>query len=209
MSEPKPQAKPVQKQETDPFKIVKPLLTENEGYKEKAYWDKVGKRWTIGNGLTYYPNGTKVKQGDTITKELNDKYVDLVLKERFDKLSKYPNWSKLNPNQQATLLDFSYNTGANWNTKDNEKLILGLTKPDKIATLPAVMASYRLADGQVSEGLVNRRERANKLFNTPYIPPAPVQQPVKPLAFSEAPLSELMIRGADGLPTLDTRPSNA
>jgi lysozyme len=156
------------KQESNPLNIVKPLLDENEGFEENAYYDKLGKIWTIGNGLTYYPDGTKVKKGDTITRELNNKYVDSVLQERVAKLSKYPNWSKLNPNQQATLLDFSFNTGANWNKTDNKNLIEALSNPNKINDLPKVMASYRMAGGKVVQGLVNRRERANKLFNTPY-----------------------------------------
>lgn len=156
-------------QESNPLNIVKPLLDENEGFKEKAYWDKKGKKWTIGNGLTYYPDtGQKVQEGDTITRDLNNKYVDSVLKERASKLSKYPNWSKLNPNQQATLLDFSYNTGANWNKTDNKLLIEALSNPNKINDLPKVMASYRMSGGQVVQGLVNRRERGNVLFNTPY-----------------------------------------
>jgi lysozyme len=151
-----------------PLDIVKPLLDQNEGFKEQAYYDKLGKVWTIGNGLTYYPDGSKVKQGDTITREQNNKYVDSVLQERVSKLSKYPNWSKLNPNQQATLLDFSYNTGANFNKTDNKLLIEALSNPQKINELPKVMASYRMSGGKVVQGLVNRRERANKLFNTPY-----------------------------------------
>ena len=165
-------------QESNPLNIVKPLLDENEGFKKVAYWDKTGKKWTIGNGLTYYPDtGLKVKKGDTITRELNNKYVDSILQERTAKLSKYSNWKNLNPNQQATLLDFSFNTGANYNTTDNELLIEALNNPRKISELPKIMASYRMSGGQVVQGLVNRRERGNVLFNTPYEqPPA---QPVK------------------------------
>lgn len=156
-------------QETNPLNIVKPLLDENEGFEKNAYYDKSGKVWTIGNGLTYYPDTKqKVKEGDTITRDLNNKYVDSVLQERVNKLSKYPNWEKLNPNQQATLLDFSYNTGANWNKTDNKLLIEALSNPQKINELPKIMASYRMSGGKVLKGLVNRRERANKLFNTPY-----------------------------------------
>lgn len=153
---------------SSPLDIVKPLLDQNEGFKDKAYYDKFGKVWTIGNGLTYYPDGTKVKQGDTITREQNNQYVDSVLQERVAKLSKYPNWEKLNPNQQATLLDFSYNTGANWNKTNNKSLIEALTNPDKINDLPKIMASYRMSGGKVVQGLVNRRARANELFNTPF-----------------------------------------
>ncbi|RZG35460.1 lysozyme, partial [Acinetobacter baumannii] len=44
------------------------LITSFEGTRFKAYDDGVGV-WTIGTGTTVYPNGVKVKQGDTCTPE--------------------------------------------------------------------------------------------------------------------------------------------
>ena len=42
------------------------LISGFEGTRFTAYDDGVGV-WTIGTGTTVYPNGVKVKQGDTCT----------------------------------------------------------------------------------------------------------------------------------------------
>lgn len=211
MADPKPQNKkaqkpaPAPKQETDPIKIVIPLIIENEGFREKAYWDKLGKVWTIGTGITRYADGSPVKQGDTITKENNDKELYYHLQKGHNFLKTLPAYSAMNPNQIASLLDLSFNIGSNWTKAKNASLLDATSSPEKLAMLPDAMRKYTKAGGKVVQGLVNRRERAIKLYNTPYTPtPAPEQQLV-----SDVPLNKLMMQGTDGLPTLDTRPSDA
>ena len=54
------------------------LIKKFEGYKDKAYQDVKG-IWTIGFGLTQYPNGLKVQPGDTITPEQGEKYFQQTL----------------------------------------------------------------------------------------------------------------------------------
>lgn len=197
--------KPAPKQEVDPIKIAIPLVVQNEGYREKAYWDKLGKVWTIGTGITRYADGTPVKQGDTITKEQNDKELYNYLQKGHEFLKTRPAYSAMNPNQIASALDLTFNIGSNWTKAKNASLLDATSSPEKLAMLPDAMRKYTKAGGQVVQGLVNRRERAVQLFNAPYTPPpAPVQQPI-----SGVPLSQLMMQGTDGLPTLDTRPSNA
>ena len=44
------------------------LIKDSEGCKLKAYKCPADK-WTIGFGNTFYEDGDKVKEGDTITKE--------------------------------------------------------------------------------------------------------------------------------------------
>ena len=44
------------------------FLTRYEDFSPKAYWDSIGKVWTIGYGTTHYLNGDSVKEGDVITK---------------------------------------------------------------------------------------------------------------------------------------------
>jgi lysozyme len=44
------------------------FLTRYEKFSPKAYWDSIGKVWTIGYGTTRYLNGVPVKEGDVITK---------------------------------------------------------------------------------------------------------------------------------------------
>ena len=46
------------------------FLTRFENFRDTAYWDKKGKKWTIGYGTTYWRDGKKeipVEKGDTIT----------------------------------------------------------------------------------------------------------------------------------------------
>jgi lysozyme len=205
MAEPKPQSKVQPKQqETDPVKIATTLVVKNEGYKPKAYWDSIGKVWTIGTGITHYADGSPVKQGDTITKEQNDKELYNHLQKDHEFLKTRPAYNAMNPNQIGSTLDLTFNIGNNWTKERNASLLDATSSPEKLAQLPDAMRKYTKAKGQVVQGLVNRRERAIELFNQPYTPP-----PAQPTPVSAIPLSQLMIQGADGMPSLDTRPSNA
>ena len=47
------------------------LIKKWEGLSLKAYKCPAGV-WTIGYGTTFYPDGSKVKEGDTCTKEEAD-----------------------------------------------------------------------------------------------------------------------------------------
>ncbi len=48
------------------------FLSEAEGVRYKAYKDSVGV-WTIGRGITRYEDGSRVKAGDVISKEREQK----------------------------------------------------------------------------------------------------------------------------------------
>lgn len=203
---PPPKQQPA-KQETDPIKIAIPLIVQNEGYRSKAYYDKNGKVWTIGTGITRYADGTPVKQGDTITPERNQQELYNHLQADHEFLKTRPAYSAMNPFQIASALDLTFNIGHNWTKAKNASLLDATSSPEKLASFPDAMMKYRTAGGQVMQGLVNRRQRAVELFNKPYTPPA--EEPSKPLSMSDVPLQQLMMQGTDGLPTLDTRPSNA
>ena len=208
MAEPKqPQKTQVKsqpkQQESDPIKIAIPLIVQNEGYKPKAYWDAIGKVWTIGTGITRYADGTPVKQGDTITPEKNQQELYSHLQKDHEFLKTRPAYSAMNPNQIGSALDLTFNIGNNWTKAKNASLLDATSSPEKLAQFPDAMRKYRTAKGQVVQGLVNRRERAVQLFNQPYTPPAP-----QPVTVSAVPLQNLMMQGDNGLPTLDTRPSN-
>lgn len=201
---PEPKKPQPQQVETDPIKIAIPLVVQNEGYREKAYYDKLGKVWTIGTGITTYMDGTPVKQGDVITKEQNDKELYSHLQKGHEFLKKRPAYKDMNPNQIASALDLTFNIGHNWTKARNASLLDATSSKEKLVQLPDAMRKYTNAGGKKVQGLVNRRERAVELFNTPYTPPPPPPpaQPVSSVPFG------MMIKGTDGLPTLDTRPSN-
>ena len=85
------------------------LLSELEGLRLKAYKCASGV-WTIGYGNTYYEDGSRVKEGDVITKchavELfnsTSKYFENAVNENVT--------SKINQNQFNALFCFCYNVG--------------------------------------------------------------------------------------------------
>lgn len=98
------------------------LIKKLEGYaKERAdghaeaYPDVIHgwKVATIGYGTTSYPDGTKVKQGDVITRDQAEAYLIQGLEHNYKKaLEKIPTWAQMNINQRAALYSFAYNLGA-------------------------------------------------------------------------------------------------
>ncbi len=84
-------------------------LIQEEGLRLKAYKDTVG-IWTIGVGNTYYEDGSKVKQGDVITKERAESLLNVVVKQFEDNINKVVT-VPLNQNQFNALVSFSYNIG--------------------------------------------------------------------------------------------------
>lgn len=84
-------------------------LIQEEGLRLKAYKDTVGV-WTIGVGNTYYEDGSKVKQGDVITKERAESLLNVVVKQFEDNINKVVT-VPLNQNQFNALVSFSYNIG--------------------------------------------------------------------------------------------------
>ena len=87
------------------------LICEFEGEQLIAYDDGVGV-WTIGFGTIKYPNGVRVKKGDTCTLDQAKEYMrhDLIEFEHTVNSSvKVP----LNQNQFDALVSLAYNIGSN------------------------------------------------------------------------------------------------
>lgn len=85
------------------------LTKKSEGLKLKSYRCPGGK-WTVGYGATRYEDGSRVKEGDTITKERAENLlVNLISKYEKDvtRLIKV----QINDNQFSALVDFTYNVG--------------------------------------------------------------------------------------------------
>ena len=90
-------------------------LPDVEGFREKSYQDKGGV-WTVGPGITKYSTGMAVGEGDVIPKNYGMKelhsHLDKIVIPTLSK--KIPNWDKMNENQKASLISFSYNAGQNF-----------------------------------------------------------------------------------------------
>ncbi|WP_335952328.1 lysozyme [Acinetobacter pittii] len=135
------------------------LIKSFEGLRLKAYDDGVGV-WTIGTGTTVYPNGVKVKQGDTCTPEQAKAYFKHDLA-KFEKTVNESVTVPLNQNQFDALVSLTYNIGAG--ALKNSTLLKLLNKGDYKGAADQFLV-WNKAGGKVMKGLVRRREAERALF---------------------------------------------
>lgn len=139
------------------------IIREFEGFRANAYLD-TGGVWTIGYGTIKYPDGTKVKKGDTCTQgqaELwlkNDcQWVDACL-DKYVKVS-------INQNQFDALASFIYNVGE---TAFVKSTMLTLINKGDLKAAALQFERWVYDNGVKIKGLVNRRENEKKLFLKAY-----------------------------------------
>jgi len=135
------------------------LICEFEGKRLAAYDDGVGV-WTIGFGTIKYPNGVRVKKGDTCTLEQAKEYMrhDLIEFEHTVNSSvKVP----LNQNQFDALVSLAYNIGSN--AFKSSTLVKKLNTGDYQGAADQFNVWVN-GGGKRMQGLVNRRDREKLLF---------------------------------------------
>ena len=135
------------------------LICSFEGIKLKAYDDGVGV-WTIGFGTTIYPNGIKVKKGDTCTEAQAKAYMAHDLKKIESAVNSAVTVS-INQNQFDALVSLAYNIGTSG--FKNSTLVEKLNAGD-IRGAAAQFDVWNKGGGKVMQGLVNRRAVERKLF---------------------------------------------
>ena len=135
------------------------LIKDAEGFKVNAYLD-TGGVWTIGFGTIKYPDGTRVRKGDTCTRgqaELwlkNDSiWVDACL----DRTIKV----KVTQNQFDTLASFVYNIGE---TAFIKSTMLTLINQNNLMGAANQFDRWVFDNGKEIKGLVNRRVKEKALF---------------------------------------------
>jgi len=141
-------------------KAGKDLIKQFEGCKLKAYKCPAG-LWTISWGLTFYPDGRKVKEGDVITQQQAEEYFDAVVNDfakQVDVLVK----SNVTANNFSAIVSFAYNVGIG-NLK-NSTLLKKVNANPKDATIPAEFKKWVRANDRVMQGLVRRRDAEAKLY---------------------------------------------
>ena len=127
------------------------LIIKYEGCKLKSYKCPAGV-WTIGYGITYFPDGTPVKEGDEITKEFAEVLlVDYIKKNIMPVFDKIP--YKLSENQKCAIASLCYNVGVPAFLKS--KLFTAICNKD-YAEICRNWDWYK-ANGKVMKGLVKRR----------------------------------------------------
>lgn len=141
------------------------MLKENEGFKPKAYWDKTGKVWTVGHGLTEYPDGRKVGPRDVVTEEQSVQHMrDYVTKKLIPMASKnVPNWATMDPRLKAAMLDTGYNAGPGYFGSKSPRMMKRLgSGEDPAKVLAEENATWNKSGGVVVKGLENRRQRVKE-----------------------------------------------
>ena len=135
------------------------LICSFEGLKLKAYDDGVG-IWTIGFGTTIYPNGIKVKKGDTCTEAQAKAYMAHDLK-KFESAVNNAVTVPINQNQFDALVSLAYNIGTG--ALKESTLLKKLNEADYKGAA-AQFNVWNKGGGKVIQGLVNRRAVERKLF---------------------------------------------
>ena len=135
------------------------LICDFEGKRLVAYDDGVGV-WTIGFGTTIYPNGIKVKKGDTCTEAQAKSYMAHDLK-KFEQAVNGAVNIPLNQNQFDALVSLAYNIGTGAFNKST--LVKKLNAGD-IRGAADQFDVWINAGGKRMQGLVKRRAREKALY---------------------------------------------
>jgi len=141
-------------------KAGKDLIKRFEGCKLKAYKCPAG-LWTISWGLTFYPDGTKVKEGDVITQQQAEDYFNAIVDDfakKVDALIK----SNVSENNFSALVSFAYNVGMG--NFQRSTLLRKVNANPKDTTIRAEFMKWTRANNVVLKGLVRRREAEAKLY---------------------------------------------
>lgn len=135
------------------------LICNFEGLRLKVYDDGVGV-WTIGFGTTKYPNGIRVKKGDTCTLDQAKAYMQNDLKS-FEQTVNNTVKVPLNQNQFDALVSLAYNIGST--AFKNSTLVRQLNEGNYKAAANQFNVWVN-AGGKRMQGLVNRRAAERTLF---------------------------------------------
>lgn len=133
------------------------LIKFFEGEKLKAYKCPAGV-WTIGVGSTFYEDGSKVKQGDIVTKERSTELLLNTLKP-FEEIVDRKITIDINQQQFDALVSHTFNTGGS----DTLFKLVNQKATDKSIRL-WFETKYITGGGVFLKGLVARRKAEAKLY---------------------------------------------
>ena len=135
------------------------IIREFEGFKAEAYLD-TGGVWTIGFGTIKYPNGQRVKKGDTCTREQAEQWLKNDCKWVDTCLDKYVT-AKTTQNQFDALASFVYNIGE---TAFAKSTMLTLLNQNNFTAAANQFDRWVFDNGKRITGLANRRTKEKALF---------------------------------------------
>lgn len=135
------------------------IIREFEGFKAEAYLD-IGGVWTIGFGTIKYPNGQRVKKGDTCTREQAEQWLKNDCKWVDACFDKYVT-AKTTQNQFDALASFVYNIGE---TAFAKSTMLTLLNQNNFTAAANQFDRWVFDNGKRITGLANRRTKEKALF---------------------------------------------
>lgn len=137
------------------------FICKFESLELKAYPDPDTKAepWTIGYGITRYPDGSSVRKGDTLTGEKAALYFRFEVYETLHSLGKtIPYWNEMSANQQGALLSFAFNSGKNFFGSTGYNTISKRLRDKDWGKVPEALLLYVNPGSTVEEGLTRRRK---------------------------------------------------
>jgi len=143
------------------------LIKKFEGCHLKAYPDPIsgGDPWTIGWGLTRYPDGRKVRPGDVISQAKADEYLIEYCHRIVDHLAKtIPGWNELSENRKGALLSFAYNVGMGFYGAPGFATITARLRNREYEKVPEALLLYRNPGTKAESGLLRRRKAEGELW---------------------------------------------
>lgn len=131
-----------------------------------AYRCPAGK-WTIGWGMTYYPAGGRVKQGDRITREQADAmFVQLLERDFAPAVRAAIGAAATTPAQFGAMVALAYNIGA---VRFTLSTVARRHRAGDVAGAAAAFLLWNKVKGVVSNGLVRRRRAEAALYLSRFI----------------------------------------
>jgi lysozyme len=133
------------------------LIKKWEGLKLDAYLCPA-KVPTIGYGITYYPDGKRVKLGEKIS----IKKADELIQWHVNKIASKIPALNVNQNQYDALVSFVYNVGIGAFLRSTLYRKCKVNPDDP--TIKDEFMKWKRAGGKVSQGLINRRKDEYNLY---------------------------------------------
>ena len=139
----------------DYLSVLKMFVPKVEGFLSTPVWDYKQWSWGYGTAAGYDRNN---KPAGSITRERAFAEMMAVFNSHYQALAPLVK-KKLNANQWAALLSFSFNCGVG-----NAKNIVETINSGTVADVVARMQKYIYAGGVRNDGLVNRRKKETDLY---------------------------------------------
>jgi lysozyme len=153
------------------------FIKEKEGFSEVAYFD--GALWTIGYGNTFYPDKTKVKRGDRITREEATELIKQIIRNDFEPSINESLKTELNQPQYDALVSYAYNRGLG-KFKTSKLLVMVNQEPFNPAIKNQFITEWG-SNSRFKNGLIRRRrEEAELYFSKDKPPETKTEKPEKP-----------------------------